>query len=603
MPTRLRQIPAQGFERWVVVTGPGLAGAFEVYWAVGQPLNAAVLCVGTARCRHADSIRQLLTREEESLFMRQRSHGGHVSWQGRVLGVLLALLVSSSWLVARAEAPSPAGSGASVSPAPPPRDEAIEAMKSRLEALEGLQDSMTAVSKGALEQMTLSLQIGGAFFGIFLVFSSYKQFVADRGQADQDKEMRGLMASFQGNITAITSLVTTLKDAYAYRTEMRTDLERLDKGLDEMKASTGKADQLRQLETEKLRREAVENFDSDVNRKNLGREETSRQLSQFAERVRTLGTSRDVESDLNPFAQYLCGLHYVSSYQYPIALEWFASAERTASTQLAGLSKHLYAPEHLEKAPQQLREMLTLCAYFQGVCYKNTGDYQRSLSKFRDAVARDPKHLQSKTYLLQVMYLERSIPVSEIEKHYTDALAEYQRWEREAELPGDKLRKYFSVLKTYQGNMYLRKLLPRDGQAQRQRYEHPEKAAACYAEAFDANEHETTAFALAQGLEAVGVALHGGQNPKQLYERALRGLKKKITEDHDHLFAVTLYYMLAICARKVSATREASELFLAQARHCLKLVPANVSCFSPLSKIRLERREILDEMEDFERLQ
>jgi len=78
-------------------------------------------------------------------------------------------------------------------------------------------------------------------------------------------------------------------------------------------------------------------------------------------------------------------------------------------------------------------------------------------------------------------------------------------------------------------------------------------------------------------------------------------LKKRIAEDHDHLFSVMLYYMLAVCARMLKEARETSEVFLSQARNSLKPVPGHVTCFSPMSKTRLTRSQILEEMAMFER--
>jgi len=59
--------------------------------------------------------------------------------------------------------------------------------------------------------------------------------------------------------------------------------------------------------------------------------------------------------------------------------------------------------------------------------------------------------------------------------------------------------------------------------------------------------------------------------------------------------------MLAICSRKLSTSTESVEVFLSQARHSLREIPNNVTCFSPISKIRLSRTEILKEMENYEK--
>ena len=59
----------------------------------------------------------------------------------------------------------------------------------------------------------------------------------------------------------------------------------------------------------------------------------------------------------------------------------------------------------MENLQPALHDMMVSCSYFQGVCYKNLGNYTDSEAKFREALERNPQHLDSKTYLLQVMFL------------------------------------------------------------------------------------------------------------------------------------------------------------------------------------------------------
>ena len=58
--------------------------------------------------------------------------------------------------------------------------------------------------------------------------------------------------------------------------------------------------------------------------------------------------------------------------------------------------------------------------------------------------------------------------------------------------------------------------------------------------------------------------------------------------------------MMAISARRLSQ-KDSAEVYLSQARHCLKEVPSNVTCFSPATRIRLKRSDLLEEMDIFEK--
>jgi tetratricopeptide (TPR) repeat protein len=149
--------------------------------------------------------------------------------------------------------------------------------------------------------------------------------------------------------------------------------------------------------------------------------------------------------------------------------------------------------------------------------------------------------------------------------------------------------------------MYLRKWVPLDFRSAYRQFENSEKAIKYYWEAYDYMDDDLAAFSVAQAMEDVGPSEWRRTNPRELYEKAMRALKRRIAEDHDHLFSVMLYYMLAICAYKLENSEERPIVFLSQARHSLRQVPTHVTCFSPINKIRLNRSQILEELEKFER--
>lgn len=478
----------------------------------------------------------------------------------------------------------------------------IDSMKDRLQALETLQEAMVSVSKGALEQMNLAFGIATGFFAVFFIFFGYRQIMSDRSRDTSDVEMRGLVGAFQNNISSISSLILTLEKSFEYRAEVQGELDRLRGGLQIIETSTKQTSDVSNAVVENLNREAVALFDADVDRKNLGREDVTRQLSAFSEKVMSVAAIRNVEGMLNPFAHYLRGLHHVSNYEYQLADQCFALAQSSGSGQARAPSEDLYAREHFARIPSLTEKLLILCSYFRGVGYKNTGKYKKSLEQFSNAIELDPLHTQSRTYLLQVMFFDGSIAMPEVEQAFAGEFDEYERMVREKLLPKDRLSKYYSTLKLFEGNMYFHKWIPRAERAIYVDHEDKVKAAECYWEAYSSRPNEMTAFALAQALEWVDLVYHRSESPQSLYAQSMRILKKRISEDHDHLFTVTLYYMLAICAKKTARSNDMIELFLAQARHSLKQVPSDVTCFSPISRIRLEREQILEEMDEFERL-
>lgn len=159
-------------------------------------------------------------------------------------------------------------------------------------------------------------------------------------------------------------------------------------------------------------------------------------------------------------------------------------------------------------------------------------------------------------------------------------------------------------LKLYQGNMYLSKekrLLPKF-RAAYEKYEDKAKALEFYGQAYDDSPSARPAFAVAQAMEGVGPSSwRRGETPEKMYERAITKLKDRVTHDHDLIYSVMLYYMLAICACNLPRRKESAEMYLSQARQCLKELPGDITYFSPMNKIRLKRAEILEEMNEFER--
>jgi tetratricopeptide (TPR) repeat protein len=298
-------------------------------------------------------------------------------------------------------------------------------------------------------------------------------------------------------------------------------------------------------------------------------------------------TTRQVEHLLNPFCYYLRGLGNASIYQYELANNDFEIAQRKGKSDLASPRLITYAEHHRENIAKRVNTMLVSCSYFQGVSYKNLGKYLESRNKFQEALDRDPKHRQSRTYILQIMFFDQSVPFEKIEKEYETTIEEFQK-SLEASTSADrgKFKKDLNVLKINQGNMYLEKLIPLDSRSGYKQYENQTTALKCYWEAYDYTDNDLAAFSVAQAMERLGASTWRSVTPQDLYKKAMDTLKKRVAEDHDQLYSVMLYYMLAICTRKLGQVGEASEAYLAQARHSLRQVPSYVTCFSPINKVR-----------------
>ena len=476
----------------------------------------------------------------------------------------------------------------------------------KLNYLELRQTAVIDETRNSIQRQSFVFTTVAAFFGLFTVFFGYRQlFVESRGseaREKHDQEMRNLVRSFQNNITTISSLIGTLEQSFAYRKQIESQLGEIQERAKALESHQAEDDIALSGLVEALNRDALTAVPLAIDRTALSLDENRRRMEVFVSRLTVAERSRNVEQKLNPFCYYVRGLNNVIIYQYEPAIADLDIAARKAREDVAEPHLANYPADRRENLQKLLSELLVSCSYFQGVCYKNLGHYGPSRAKFTEALERNTEHWDSRNYLLQIMFFDDSVPFADLEAEFTNSIQRFEQSFRSASHEErEKLRRFGNSLKINQGDTYYRKLLPQKFRAGYQRHENPEKAAQCYWEAFDYVPNDLAHFCLAQALEQVGASLWRTTTPVKLYASAFRSLKNRVAGDYDKLYSVTLYYMLAICASKLPEQKAASEVFLSQARHGLKEVATQVTCFSPVSRIRLTRPQILEEMEEFER--
>jgi tetratricopeptide (TPR) repeat protein len=485
--------------------------------------------------------------------------------------------------------------------------ESVQRLLEKLNYLELRQTAVIDETRNSIQRQSFVFTTVAAFFGLFTVFFGYRQlFVESRGSAareQHDHEMRNLVRSFQNNITTISSLIGTLEQSFAYRKQIEDQLGQIQERAKALETHQAEDEIALSGLVESLNRDALITMPLTIDRTALSFDENRRRMEVFVSRLTVAERTRNIEQKLNPFCYYVRGLHNVITYQYEPAITDLDIVARKAREDITEPHLANYPADRRENLQGILGQLLVSCSYFQGLCYKNLGHYTQSRTKFTEALDRNPEHWESRNYLLQVMFFDDSISFPSLEAEFMNA---NQRFEKSFAAANneerDKYRVIGSNLKINQGNTYYRTILPQEFRASYQRYENPEKAAQCYWEAFDYLSNDLAHFCLAQALEQVGPSLWRNTTPLELYSLAFRSLKKRVAGDFDKLYSVTLYYMLAICASKLPEQKAAAEVFLSQARHGLKEVATQVTCFSPVCRIRLTRPQILEEMEAFERI-
>ncbi len=417
------------------------------------------------------------------------------------------------------------------------RNEEVTSLNARLNSLENLQGAMASTSKSALEQMNYIFTIIASFFGLFALYFAYRQTKADSTHEEHDEEMRGLVASFQQNITTISSLISTLEQSFAYRKEIQEELDTLRKRAKVLETHTEESNTAVLNLISELNLEAVKLFLADMDRANLSLEENRRKLEAFANKLTSVERTRDVEDLLNPFCYYVRGLSNVGVYQYELATDDFEIAYRKGQGEMAGPKLTTYAKHDRENITSMVDKMLISSSYFQGVSYKNLGEYEKSGNKFQEALDRDANHLQSKTYLLQVMYFDIArIPFETIENEYKKTIQDFEKLRKDPDFDKDKLKKAFNTLKINQGSMYLKKAFYLDFNESYKKFENSNQAINYFWEAHKEIQNDLAIFALAQGMENVGSSAWRGHTDEEFYKKVMSQIKRRVAEDPDRLY-------------------------------------------------------------------
>jgi tetratricopeptide (TPR) repeat protein len=402
------------------------------------------------------------------------------------------------------------------------------------------------------------------------------------------------VSSFQNNINTISSLVVTLEKSYDYRKQIKEELDEINKRATSLETNRNEIEMVFKNLLAELNSESVKLFVAAIDRISLSDRSNRQMLENFADKMNGIAATRQIDELLNPFCYYVRGLRNVAIYRYEIAIKDFEIAFNKGRADLTASNLANYSDSDKESVKINIEKMLVSCLFFQGISYKNIGNYKESFVKFQETVLRDPTRLQAKAYMLQIMFLDDS-PFELIEKEYDKVIEDMKN----LKINREEFNNAWSVIKMYQGDIYLIKQIHRDFRSGYKKYENQNKAFDCYFESYDKIRNELTIFNIAQAFDGGSPFEWKGPSQEDLFKEAMALLKKKVVGDLDNLYSVTLYYMLAICAKKLK--NEGFDVYLSQARHSLREVPNHVTCFSPINKIRLNRNQILEEMEIFER--
>nr|VFJ43090.1 MAG: hypothetical protein BECKFM1743A_GA0114220_100042 [Candidatus Kentron sp. FM]VFJ43942.1 MAG: hypothetical protein BECKFM1743C_GA0114222_1000617 [Candidatus Kentron sp. FM] len=479
--------------------------------------------------------------------------------------------------------------------------ETNDELKNKMAGIELRQKMIVEGAKGSLESMYFIFTAVSALFSILGIYFAYRHIHAEskkeESQEKHDQEMRGLVGSFQNNIDTINSLIETLQQSYSYKEEVEREIK-------ELRERHHEGEEKFRESILKLNTDAVRLYKEGFSRTTLNREERKRELKTFSNQMNNMAANRNIENQANPFCYYIRGLAHIANYRLANGIRDLEIAYRDGEVELSGVTEKNYAGHDIVGIREHLNRMLVDACYFEATSYKNLGKYKESIARFSKAIELDPTHLDSRVTRVQVMFFDARFEQFGKECEELDKILNSFSGTDADEVDKAALKDAKKFLKLYQGNMYLPKderLLPTSRSGYK-KYEDKAEAMKFYRQAYDHSTSARPTFALAQAMEQVTPASWGrGETPEKMYEEAMRKLKDRVTHDHDLMYAVMLYYMLAVCACKLTREKENAQIHLAEARRCLRELPEDITYFSPMNKIRLSRAEILEEMNKFEK--
>lgn len=487
------------------------------------------------------------------------------------------------------------------------QDNIIENLIKRIETLELKQELLLNSSQQALEKMYFIFTAVSAFLGLFTLFFGYRQIVVearkDETQQQHDQEMRGLVSSFQENIIKINSLISTLEQSYSYRKEVSKDLEEIEKGLSNLKKI--KATEVNNFDKQlaALSNESFELF-SKLNRDNFKLDENKKKLENISIQINNIERENISNKLISPFLYFMRSLNYFNKTQYSETRLDLEKALKVVLAEKSNPSWMVYPKIEQEKIKSEFDKLINECNYHLGIINYNLGNYIEARDYFNNAYIRNPKDFKSLTYIPELMFFDTNISFNDVENKFQQTIKKlYTLLEQDKDKENKNLINSYAILKMKEGNCYIKKKISFDDKYREiyKDYEDPDKATKCFWEAIKNNRSPFITFSLAQSLIDVGRVMWENTKPDELFRETFNIFNRKIAYYTEPILLFQANYIMAICARELKM-ESTPILYLSNARSFLKDIPSDILLYSPINKIPLQRRYILEEIEKFEKL-
>jgi tetratricopeptide (TPR) repeat protein len=488
----------------------------------------------------------------------------------------------------------------------------IESLDARLKVLEN-QNLIMKTADDMISRTNIIFTVIAGFFGIFSAYSVYRQHLADKSKEKADavsRDMaRELQEKFRDNISEVNDLMRTMREMFSLSKKLETDLEKVTKVVEEVKASGEQAQEDLHRNVRALNEAAWTVFHKYVRDRQSFKSEVSRgALQNFATDMIALEKMAGARDLFSAFTFFDRALHYFNGSQYKRAEDDLKRAKELAAAEVSAPTAERYGRDaESDVVKEGLTQLLNDCPYHLGIIHYNTGNYAEARKNFEECYSRNPKDFRARMYLPELMFFDLSVPFKQV-------VAEFDAVEQEFDnaavnvKASDEWREACGGLFMRRGNAFLPKLPRLPGRTYREEQD-ATKAKAGYRAALAAFGDDMkngmpgifARFSLAQALENKR-SIEDKESANDIYREVYERLQPEVTRKTEPILLVLLNYVLAVCSARMTKPSPAdSEAYLVKAQEHLRRVPGEVRIFSPLTKLNLAAEDLQKEMSAFQK--
>ena len=486
-------------------------------------------------------------------------------------------------------------------------------IEKELELLKERQSLILEKTEKDINRMYVMFSIIGAYFTIFSLVLGIRQFNIDKNKNRHEEqymnEMRSMMNSFKDNIGVVNSLIDSLKTTFDFKNEIAISVKEIDSRINQLNTFKEKEELSFKSEIEKLNRRAIKLYEKcqihKNNRDDFKNEENRIPLISFSSDMNTLEKTGDIKQLASPISYFIRGLSKFNTMEYVDSVDDISNSRKMANEQIDNPLGQ-YGEWNTDLIKTNLKILINEASYHLAIMYYNLGNIDNSFDEFTKCYETNNLDFRSRVYIPELMFFDNNCDPNKVKTEFYSVETELKNVtsENRKKIAWDK---QYGILKMKEGNFYIEKpKILRIGNRNPifNEYVNNEKAIECFWDALEKiSNNSFVKFSLAQTMEYIGQSsLWRDRKPKELFTEVFYQFRNEIIIKTEPILLCLMNYIIGICAHYAKISGETPNLYLLQARQHLQKVPKNIKIFSPINKIMLTHEQLLNEINEFDKI-